>query len=69
MIAILDACGAPKGSKLQISHEDGLHEIPFGKAEGVAIYLDGVNLPSAVYAASDVNVVIEQLDARLEGVG
>ena len=71
VIATLEALGAPKGSKLQIAEGEGggVREVPFGKAEGVAVYLDGVNRPDAVYATSDVNVVIEELDRRLEGVG
>jgi hypothetical protein len=69
VIATLEALGAPKGSKLQIMEGESVREMPFGKAEGVAVYLDGVNLPDAVYATSDVNVVIEELDGRLEGVG
>ena len=69
VIATLEALGAPRGSKLLIGEGESVRELPFGKAEGVAVYLDGVNLPDAVYATSDVNVVIEELDRRLEGVG
>jgi hypothetical protein len=71
LIATLEALGAPKGSKLRIAEGGGgsVREIPFGKAEGVGVYLDGVNLPDDVYATSDVNVVIEELDRRLDGVG
>ena len=69
LITTLEALGAPRGSKLQIAEAGAVREIPFGQAEGVAVYLDGVNLPDEVYATSDVNVVIEELDRRLEGVG
>jgi hypothetical protein len=69
VIERLQALGAPKGSKLHIVEGDTVSEIPFGAAEGVAVYLDGVNLPDDVYATSDVNVVIEELDRRLGGVG
>jgi hypothetical protein len=33
------------------------------------VYLDGVNLPDEVYKNSDVNVVIEELNKRIEGHG
>jgi hypothetical protein len=69
MIAILEAFGAPKGSLLRVARQNGDEEIPFGKTEGVAIYLDGVGLPKEVYATSDVNYVIEQLNSRLDGLG
>lgn len=65
----LEALGAPKGPKLQIHDRTPPREIPFGRAEGVGIYLDGVNLPDEVYATSDVNVVIEELNGRLAGRG
>lgn len=38
----LEDCGAPKGSKIII--ENTHQEIPFGKNEGIAIYLDGENI-------------------------
>jgi hypothetical protein len=40
-------------------------EVPFGKDEGVGVYLDGVSLPKEVYATSDINEVIERLDEAL----
>lgn len=69
VIATLEERGAPKGSMLQIHEAAGIREVPFGKAEGVGIYLDGVNLPAEVYADSDVNVVVEELNRSIEGVG
>ena len=60
----LEKLGAPKGSKL-IVEEDG-REIPFGTHEGLAVFLDGQNLPDNVYAECDVNHVIEEFD-RLMG--
>ena len=69
LISRLEALGAPKGSKLQIAEGEGVREIPFGKAEGVAVYLDGVSLPDTVYETADVNVVVEELDRRLDGHG
>ncbi len=69
VIEQLEALGAPKGSKLRIHNGESSNEIPFGKFEGVAVYFDGVGLPDEVYAFSDVNVVIEQLNKRLVGQG
>ena len=69
LIERLEAFGAPKGSKLRIYDGEPAREIAFGKAEGVAVYLDGVSLPDEVYASSDVNVVIEELSKGLAGRG
>ncbi|WP_428232467.1 hypothetical protein [Flavobacterium sp.] len=41
IMGFLENCGAPKGSKIII--ENTHQEIPFGKKEGIAIYLDGNN--------------------------
>ena len=69
VIGKLEECGAPKGSILWIHTTDPPKQMPFGRAEGIAIYLDGVNLPDEVYETSDVNVVIEELNKRLDGHG
>ncbi len=59
IIGKLENLGAPKGSKLII--ENTKDEIPFGKKEGLAIYLDGQNLPEEVYKECDVNFVLSEL--------
>ena len=59
IVQILEDLGAPKGSTLLI--ESTNETIPFGKKEGLAIYLDGANLPDEVYETSDSNYVFEQL--------
>lgn len=69
IISKLEEFGAPKGSILKIHDTDPSTEIPFGVSEGVGIYLDGVNLPEEVYKTSDVNVVIDELNKRIEGIG
>lgn len=69
VIKQLESFGAPKGSVLRVHDSEPPREITFGKAEGIAIYLDGVNLPKEVYESSDVNVLIEELNKRLEGHG
>lgn len=56
----LEAVGAPKGSRL-IVEKDG-REVPFGKLEGLGLFLNGTDLDDAVYAECDVNLVIEECD-------
>ncbi len=69
VISKLEDLGAPKGSILRVRDTEPAREIPFGKAEGVGVYLDGVNLPDEVYKESDVNVVIKELNKSVEGHG
>lgn len=69
VIRELEELGAPKGSILRIHGNNPQKEIPFGKAEGIAVYLDGVNLPEEVYKNSDVNLVVEELNRRLGSHG
>lgn len=59
IITLLETQGAPKGSSLTISKIS--KEIPLGKAEGLAIYLDGVNLPAHIYSECDSNDVLHEL--------
>ncbi|HEY0656267.1 MAG TPA: hypothetical protein VGD65_24200 [Chryseosolibacter sp.] len=59
IITELERLGAPKGSTLLI--ESTGEKIAFGKNEGIAIYLDGVNLPENVYRECDSNVVFSEL--------
>jgi hypothetical protein len=66
IIAFLEEAGAPKGSKI-INH-DGDATVGFGQCEGLGLYLNGSDLPDAVYEAEDINIVLEELNALLEGV-
>jgi len=61
----LTARGAPKGSKLCYEYMGNDIELPFGVAEGLAIYLNGTELPDDVYRQSDINVVMESVDRLL----
>ena len=61
----LEELGAPKGSVLEIDNE----RYPFGHAEGVGIYIDGVNLSDDVYRQCDINVVCSEIQKRIEGIG
>jgi hypothetical protein len=65
----LEDCGAPRGSKLHIEAEDD-REIPFGVNEGLAVYLNGTDLPADVYSSCDSNLVISEFQRLLgdEGV-
>ncbi|MGE0409435.1 MAG: hypothetical protein AB7P23_09260 [Amphiplicatus sp.] len=63
----LEACGAPKGSKL---HLDGsVCEVEFGVNEGLALYLDGLGLPDEVYEKCDFDTVVEKLTEALGDKG
>lgn len=64
----LTKCGAPKGSKLQYEANGQTVEVPFGSAEGLAIYLNGTDLPEEVYKQCDVNVAYAEIN-RLLGDG
>jgi hypothetical protein len=46
---VLEEAGAPAGSEIRIEREEGLEILPFGRKEGLAIYLDGIGLPDEVY--------------------
>ena len=60
----LEGLGAPRGSTL--IWNDGADELAFGTWEGLAVYLNGTELPDAVYEECDLNVVYEEF-GRLAG--
>jgi len=66
VISALEAVGAPKGSRARL--EEG-EAVTFGVTEGLAIYLNGTDLPDEVYATSDVNEMIAALLERLGDSG
>lgn len=59
IIGKLEELGAPKGSVLIISSTG--EKIPFGKLEGLALYIDGESLPAEVYETSDINFVVSEI--------
>jgi hypothetical protein len=61
--------GAPKGSKMQIERDGEQQEIPFGEVEGLAIYMNGTDLPDHVYEECDINEVVEELGRLLGDSG
>jgi len=69
VIEQLEKFGAPKGSVLKIHDVEPSREISLGKIEGIAIYLDGINLPDEIYESSDINIVIDEINKSLKGHG
>jgi hypothetical protein len=57
-IATLEAAGIPKGSTIRLDDEE---PVTFGVTEGLAVYLNGTDLPDEVYADNDVNDLIAAL--------
>jgi hypothetical protein len=64
VIERLEFLGAPKGSRLII--ESSGREIAFGNQEGLALVLNGTDLPAEIYASCDINHVVSEL-SRLMG--
>jgi hypothetical protein len=67
IIGRLEQLGAPKGSRLNIEAED--REVPFGVTEGMAVYLNGTDLPDEVYKECDSDFVFSEFDRLLSGSG
>jgi hypothetical protein len=63
----LEDLGAPKGSKLTV--EATGETIPIGASEGLAVYLNGTDLPDRVYKDCDSNFVLSEFNRRLAGAG
>jgi len=61
----LESLGAPLGSKL-ISETS---ELPIGHMEGLALYLNGTDLPDEVYETSDVNDLVDEIERALGTAG
>lgn len=61
ILGFLEKALAPKGSRLRVNDRT----IPFGHQEGLALYLNGTDLPDEVYQSSDVNVVWSEVDKAL----
>lgn len=65
----LTRLGAPKGSALEYKVDGNDVVVEFGAFEGLAVYLNGTDLPKEVYQQSDVNVVIEEINKAIDGRG
>jgi hypothetical protein len=62
-------CGAPKGSRLEYTEGERKIDVPFGILEGLAIYLNGTDLPDEVYRTSDINIVYKDINRLLGNRG
>jgi hypothetical protein len=60
----LESLGAPVGSRMLFDPE-----VPFGSGEGLAIYLNGTDLPDATYRDCDLGFVYEEFNRLLSGIG
>lgn len=70
IVAALERLGAPKGSTIRVTGADGQDRVTkFGVTEGIAIYLNGIDLPEEVYRTSDVNELVARLDRSLGDAG
>lgn len=54
----LEKVGAPKGSTARLDEHE---PVTFGVTEGLAIYLNGTDLPDEAYANSDINDLVAAL--------
>jgi hypothetical protein len=66
IVEFLELLGAPKGCTARLADDD---TVTFGRTEGVAVYLNGTDLPAHVYAETDVNVLIRMMRERLGSKG
>jgi hypothetical protein len=64
----LEAMGTPKGSILHI-HDEPVRRIDFGTQEGIAVYLNGTDLPDETYRDGDSNFVYEEFNRLLGDEG
>ena len=65
LVEALNRIGIPKGSVLQGSQT----ELELGMLEGLACYLNAIDLPAETYRNCDINYVIEQMEHAIEGIG
>jgi hypothetical protein len=63
IVGTLEYLGAPKGSKLTDADSATLRQL--GKAEGIAIYLNGTDLPDEVYSSCDADFVRDEFGRLL----
>lgn len=63
VISTLEGLGAPKGSTLLIETQN--RKLPFGTLEGMAVYLNGTDLPDATYRDSDSDFVRDEFERLL----
>lgn len=64
---LFEAMLAPLGSHITLPGDRGQRAI--GRHQGLALYLNGTELPAEVYQTCNINHVYEECERRLEGVG
>ncbi|MBD9367206.1 hypothetical protein [Xanthomonas sp. XNM01] len=64
---IFGAMLAPHGSRVTLPGDGG--QFAFGSHEGLALYLNGTDLPDEVYASCDANHVHDECIRLLDGAG
>jgi hypothetical protein len=64
---VFEAMLAPKGTRLTIPGRAA--PLAFGTTEGLALYLNGTDLPDEVYATCDSNHVLDECNRLLGDVG
>lgn len=67
LIRSLEALGAPKGSKVTASPSGKVYQ--FGVTEGLAVYLNGTDLPAETYKQCDSNFVVSEFQRLLGSTG
>jgi len=65
----LEEAGAPVGSEIRITRNEGEEVIRFGRKEGLAVYLDGVGLPDSVYETCSADWLAGLIFGTLTAVG
>jgi len=66
---VLETAGAPAGSEFRVLRDSGEQVIRFGRQEGLAIYLDGINLPDEIYATCTCDGLAALISGELASVG
>jgi hypothetical protein len=67
IVVTLEELGSPKGSKPTVL-ASGV-ECALGKAEGIAVYLNGTDLPAEIYETCDSSFVSSEFDRLLGSEG
>lgn len=65
IVRVLEKAGASRGSELRFERNGKKVTRKFGVTEGLAIYLDGVGLPRAVYKACTPKELLDRVMAAL----
>lgn len=67
VVGVLEELGAAKGSSYRVEGDDEAH--PFGQAEGLALYLNGSELPDEVYEQHGAQEVYDALCELVQEIG